>query len=294
MPYNTRYGIIYALATPNSVFGNSFLIYVRDKSQFGTPPGGIPDISNAGDTPVELVVKTDSRDIFEPLRFFSHVLYLQAISSQDWETLLNSYDDDKYQISTDQSSNEVRTFVNIDALDYQYKYYPFELKYEGYEGFHILNKLDITDNSDDPFTGKVTIMEVISAALNKLHHNGCNINVAGTLLEANHVDTESFMSQTYIDAESLYTDEHEWIDCLEAIKRLLEEFGYTIYQKDYEWWLVHISEQNVTDLNVDVYNKEAIRLYSRLGYQIDGEPRRLLFGDEALIFHRMRKLRHYA
>lgn len=254
MAYSLRYGIIYDLATPNSVFGNSFLIYLRDKYQYGTPPGGIPDISYAGETPVELVMKVDSRDIFEPLRFFSHVLNLISISSQDWESLLNSYDDDRYQISTDQSSNEIRTFINIDELNYRYKYYPFEMKYEGYEGFHILSNLDITDNSDNPFTGKVTVMEVISAALNKLPHNSFEIRVVGTLLEDNHVDTESWMSQTYFDAESLYNDENNLISCLEAIKRHLEPAGYMIAQYDYNWYLVHVSEINVTNITVHRYS----------------------------------------
>jgi len=270
---STYGGVIYE-KNAYSLYDHAYYMGIRWKGKLltGNPLG---QIFAQGEAPLSVLMRTNEQDIFDPLRFISHRLQLMSTNTYDWKTLLNIPDQDAYQIVSNQLNNGIRTYLTRENQSIPMQLKPYPLTYEGYEGFHILDKIPVSDITGARFTAvdvhptsdMVCIMSVLAGALYKLPYKGHEIRIASSLLEDNMVNTESFMSQAYFHISSLYTEaddenEEKAISCLEAINRICGTFGLIPIYYNGNWVFIKVSEINHTDLVVYRYTNAGVFIAS--------------------------------
>jgi hypothetical protein len=244
------YKSIYRMHGQKDILGNDWYFDLKEDLRRTDPT---PQDVIMGADPVILNTIVHRQDIFEPLKLFSHEITLQTDGSEGYEEIRDSNDYDRFLISSDGENGIVDTY--LDPLDFSqpYKQDPINITHEGYEGFHILKNIPITDQGGEYFDGYVSIIKVFAAALLKLKKDSYSIYTVCNLYESNHVTDESPLAQTYIDSRTLWED-NEPISCLDAVIRLLEPFLIQVNYYDGNWWLIRVPEMKGTDIRTLVYD----------------------------------------
>ncbi len=230
------YGELYDMDFTD-LLGNAVTFELREKDYAGAKLGNF----QAGADPIMVETKVESEDIYEVPRFITTEISLVNTDSLEWfNSVLTSNDDDKYQIYASANTSRITTYLNKEGYSEPYTQNNKIVNFQGYEGFHILQTIDISDVNGNQFTGYKTLIAVLAGAFKKFPHQW-KIRVACNLFETNHNTSTCALNQTYINTNSLY-DNDQLISCFEAIRRICEVFGLTVILSDGRIWLIRVAE----------------------------------------------------
>jgi hypothetical protein len=256
----------FAIAAPNTgiEYGPRYMFSYRDA--FGNTStlkiykngyiGPVEELDIAGSEPV--IIDYPGTEIADPVK--SSSLNFMLVARTDFKFLeLFSINDFEHRVDLMKNGNLYwRGFVLTDQYSESYKHPPYEVSVMATDGLSILRNIPFTEDNDLPFTGELSLLEIIRLCLAKMRYK-LPMYTSVDIYAEGMDQQQDVLSQVYVNVDTFY-QKGEAMSCFEVLNECLKVVGAYIFQEGGAWHILRI------EANKEPYQK---RHYDEKGQLVE-------------------------